>query len=357
MNNNSLKSNSILMLGMAFLFFTGCKHNDKIVLHDDITSFSKFPSENNISFKELYEYNKGNPKHIYLVDSTLIIFNRSRNIDSFFYNYSLKNNQLSKGYLKVGRGPNEAIGAFCAGVINNNLWAFDLTLQKMFTTNKEIAIANNNPSFNTFKLEKEIYEIAVLDSSRFLINGMSDSKFKIQEIDNTGKILNQYGEFTHIPQKMPLNVLKEASHSRFLLRPSGGKFAVSYSHTDILEIYDVRKQYKSIAIQGPSNFNIDFKVNKKGKYNYFEYTNETKKAFLAGSATDRYIYLIYSGANFGAKNDWNCGKYIYVYDWNGNPIKKLNLDRRISGLAVSKDDKTMYSYDADKGFLVEAKIN
>ncbi|MBW6481034.1 MAG: TolB-like 6-bladed beta-propeller domain-containing protein, partial [Bacteroidales bacterium] len=48
---------------------------------------------------------------------------------------------------------------------------------------------------------------------------------------------------------------------------------------------------------------------------------------------------------------------IYVYDWNGNPIRKLNFDRQIEGIAVSKDDKTLYAYDVNSGFLIKSDIN
>jgi hypothetical protein len=347
---------SILSL-IAFLFLTACKDKDKIVLHENITSFSKFPKEINISFKELYEYNKGIPQDIHFVDSTLIIFNYSHEIESFFYNYSLKSGQLSEGYLKKGRGPSEAIGAFCSGISGNNLWTCDLTLKKIFMIDKTKAITNNNPSFHSFELKTDFYKIALLDSSRFLANGWEHSKYKIQEMNFSGKTINEFGEFKHIPKNTPLGALKDASHSFFFLKPSGGQVALSYLHTDVLEIYDMKKPYRSKAVQGPLGFDLDFKVEKQGDYSYMGKTDETKKAFLAGAVTDKYIYLLFSGLSHAEKDDWSFGKYVYVYDWNGNPIKKLNLDRRVSSLTVSKDDKTMYSYDVDKGFIVSSKIN
>ncbi|KQC02757.1 BF3164 family lipoprotein [Pedobacter sp. Hv1] len=356
--NNEKKNSRLTILSMIpFFFLMACKNKDKIVLHENITSFSKFPKEINVSFKELYEYNKGTPKSMHSLDSTLIIFNVSHKIESFFYNYSLKTGQLSEGYLKKGRGPNEAIGGFCSGLSGNNLWAYDLTLKKIFITDKTKAITNNNPSFHVSPLKTDFYNIILLDSNRFLVNGKEDSKFKIQEIDASGEVITEFGEFKHIPADMPLGALKDACHSFFFLKPSGGKVAMSYLHTDVLEIYDMEKPFKSKAVQGPVGFDLDFKIGKRGKYNYMEKTDETKKAFIAGAVTDKYIYLAYSGISHTKKTDWSYAKFVYVYDWDGNPVKKLNLDRRISGLTVSQDDKTMYSYDVDKGFLVEAKIN
>ncbi len=355
--NIERKNSCLIIISIIIFFLTSCRDKDKIVLNENMTSFSKFPKEINVSFKELYEYNKGIPKSLHTVDSTLIIFNVSHKIESFFYNYSLKSGQLSEGYLKKGRGPSEAIGGFCAGLIGNDLWAYDLTLKKIFITDKTKATTYKNPLFHIIPLKTDFYNIALIDRDHFLVNGKEDSKFKIQEIDSMGKVIAEFGEFKHIPADMPLGALKDACHSFFFLKPSGGKIAMSYLHTDVLEIYDMKKSFESKAIQGPSGFDLDFEIGKRGKYNYMEKTDETKKAFIAGAVTDKYIYLAYSGISHAKKADWSYAKFVYVYDWDGNPIKKLNLDRRISGLTVSQDDKTMFSYDVDKGFLIEAKIN
>ncbi len=357
--NKGIKNSRLAMLSIvAFIFMTACKDKDKdeIVIHDDIISFSKFPKETKISFNDIYEYKKGIPMSLHFVDSTLIIFNLSHEIESFFYNYSLKSGQLSKGYLKKGRGPSEAIGAFCSGLSGNSLWAYDITLKKIFMTDITKAIDNNIPTFNSYPLKSNFYQIALIDSSRFLSSGLRDSKYKIQEMDFSEKKINEFGEFKHIPKNLPLDALKDACHSFFFLKPSGGKVVMSYLHTDLLEIYETNKPFKSKAVQGPVGFNLDIKVGKRGMFNYMKKTDETKKAFIGGAVTDKYIYLLYSGLSYAEKADWSYGKFVYVYDWNGAPIKKLNLDRRTTGLAISKDDKTMYSYDVDKGFIIKAEI-
>ncbi len=47
----------------------------------------------------------------------------------------------------------------------------------------------------------------------------------------------------------------------------------------------------------------------------------------------------------------------YIYDWDGNPIRKLILNKYIQGMAVSKDNKTLYAFDVNTGFLIRATIN
>lgn len=342
---------------LIILNLVACNNNsDKVILHENILSFSTFPEEINVTFKELFEYELGNPKVIQLVDSTLIIFNYSKAIESFFYNYDLKSNKLSKGYLNKGRSPNESIGGTCTGIIKNNLWVYDVTLKKIFMIDKTFALNDDFKSFNSYPVKENFYQVALIDSNRYLVCGKNDSKYKIQEIDFSGKLLNEFGRFQYIPEDMPLDALKDAYHSFFYLKPSGDKIALSYLYTDVLEIYNTKEPTDNIAVQGPSMVDLNFKVAKRETYNYMEKNNDIKKTFLAGAVTDEYIYLAYSGLSYAEKDEMDYCKFVFVYDWEGNPVKKLNLDRRISGLAVSKDNKTIYSFDAYRGFIVKAEI-
>lgn len=355
---NKLNNYNRFLILALFIFCIGCKKNerDKVVLHENITTFSEFPEEINISFEEIYEYKSGTPKALKLVDSTLIIFNSTKKIESFFYNYNLNDGYLSKGYLKKGRGPNEALGASCFGIMGNKFWVYDVTLKRLVLIDKTNATSANVSSVETYSIKEGLYQLALIDSTHFLVSGKIDSKYKFQKENFSEEILHEFGEFGHIPEDMPLDALKDAYHSFFFLNPYSNKLAVSYLYTDVLEIYDLKNTSNNKAVQGPSIIDIDFEIGRRQYYNYMEKNEEIRKTFLAGSVTENYIYLAYSGISYAEKENIDYCKSVFVYDWDGNPIKKINLDRRIMGLAISEDDKTMYSYNPDTGFIVKAEI-
>lgn len=342
--------------------FMACNNKyDKVILNDNILSFSTFPEETDITFSDLNEYKEGIPKTLLLVDSTLIIFNFTKNIKSFLYNYDLKKNKFSRGYLNKGRGPGEAYGGCCTGITNNKLWVYDVTLKKIFLIDKSIALNDKceDKFFSSYPLEGRFYQIALTDSFTFWGCGMFNTPYKIQKKDFLGEELEEFGEFEYIPPKMPIDALKDAFHSFFHIKPSGDKIAISYLYTDVVEIYDRIEPYTNIAVQGPSVVDLNFNVARmeSENYNYMEKNKDIRKTFLAGATTNEYIYLAYSGLSYAEGNDMNYCKVVFIYDWEGNPVKKLNLDRRIMGIAVSKDNKTMYSFDADTGFIITANLN
>ena len=124
---------------------------------------------------------------------------------------------------------------------------------------------------------------------------------------------------------------------------------------DQIEIFNTKKQ-TSRVIQGPEGYDVEFQPMKVGENYVMSPNNKTRYAFINGAVTDNNIYLAYSGSLFLDENSY-FGKSIYVYDWEGNPIRKLIFKKNILSLTVSDDDKTIFAYDANKGFIVQANIN
>lgn len=347
---------SLITAVFIVLCFSGCNNKENVVLHDNIVSFSNFPEEKNIVFEKLSEYKAGNPRILHLIDSTMIIFNYGKNTESYFYNFYLTNNSFSEGYLKKGRGPTEAFGGYCTGIVGNNIWVYDVTLKKILMLDKTAALNGEIKLIDSYPVKDNYYQIAFIDSSKYFACGKVDSRYKIQEIDLLGTILNEYGEFKYVPSNIPLDALKDAYHSFFYIKPSGDKMALAYLYTDVLEIYNLKEQFSNIAIQGPANIELNFKVGERNNYNYMEKNENIRKTFLAGAVTDEYIYLAYSGVSYAEKEKINNCYSIFIYDWSGNPVKKLNFNTPILSLVVSKDNKTIYSFSLDEGFIVKAQI-
>ena len=69
------------------------------------------------------------------------------------------------------------------------------------------------------------------------------------------------------------------------------------------------------------------------------------------SVTQKYIYVIYNDYTMEqmremidkADERWHYTDRIYVYDWDGNPVKCYRTDQPISNLTVSPDDRYAYA--------------
>jgi hypothetical protein len=348
---------SAKLIGLVCLQLFSCNESkNKSILNKKTKNFSSFPIEKNIFFENIFKYNKGNVSNLKIKDSTLIIRNFGKGIEYYFYNYSLKTNKLSNGYLSKGRGPNEALGIACFGIKDNIFWTYDVTLKKFLLTETSKILKSDSiiPNFKRINFKKGFYEVNLFDENSYYGVGSSENfNSKITKMNMTNdKAINEYGSFTETNK--PIDLLKDIYTSYIYMRPKGDKIVLPYRYTDVIEIFDIKNE-KNFAIQGPENFDVIYEEGNRNKINYMKKTKETKKAFVSGAVTNDYIYLLYSGNNREDKN-WSYGKQVYVYDWDGNPIQKINLDRYVYAICITSDNKTIYSSDLKTGQIVKASI-
>jgi hypothetical protein len=61
---------------------------------------------------------------------------------------------------------------------------------------------------------------------------------------------------------------------------------------------------------------------------------------------NKYIYALFNGEKMSERDEKaQGGKTIYVFDYEGKPVKKITLDRRISCLYIDDEERVMYALD------------
>jgi len=316
-------------------------------------TFEKFQQEESLSFTNLFEFKNGIPNKIHAADTTLIISDGLGGQNgSFFYNYSLLNKKLSKGYFKGGVGPGESLTTFATGIFGNILWSYDIVLKRITTIDKEKALKQEkNIDIRQYPKNELSYQIDFKDANTILAVGNLKSKYKIQEIDlKSEKVIAEYGEFGDIPEGIPFESYKSANECFILTNPSKKKAVIFYRYKDEIEIFDT-ENHNSIAIKGPEGFDTDLDF----AQNVAIRNKKTRLAFFNGVTTDKFIYLLYSGNGHESKFRDFCNT-VYVYDWDGNPIRKITLNKYVTSLSVDKDDSVMYAYDPNSEQIVHAQI-
>ena len=80
-----------------------------------------------------------------------------------------------------------------------------------------------------------------------------------------------------------------------------------------------------------------------------------KAGFLGISATDKYIYGLYSGKHVDITGESSKSNLIYVFDWKANPIKQFHLDEEIVVFTVSQEGDKIYAFVLD-GYSYKLKV-
>ena len=99
----------------------------------------------------------------------------------------------------------------------------------------------------------------------------------------------------------------------------------------------------------------DYRTEDTGTVRGAPMSAHNKIAFVSVYATDKYIYLLYSGKSFEEYNvkAFN-GSIIYQITWEGKPVCKYELDFPIMNFCVSDTDSEIYAF-ADKGETILVK--
>lgn len=349
-----MNKNLSLCTCVCYVFLFCCQHTKdikNIIINKNTKSFSSFPKEERLMFKKLFEFKEALPAILQVIDSTVVMFNVNPSVGFTLFNYSLNDKRISKRYLSRGRGPGEVIGVRNFGINKDYLWVYDVTLKKMLVADKyEILDEDSNVILKDYPIKHGFYTACLGNNLSYYGVG-NESKFnKIEEINlSSDKFIREFGKFESVPSNASVNSVKQVYQSFIYIKPKNDKAVLSYRFTDLIEIYDINTK-TSKAIHGPNKPDVNYNLVNGNMHR----TDETTHAFIGGATTDEYIYLLYSGKTNNLRNPFY-GKSIYVYDWDGNPIKKLSLDREVLCFTVLDDNKTIYAYDPENELIIEAE--
>jgi hypothetical protein len=165
-----------------------------------------------------------------------------------------------------------------------------------------------------------------------------------------------------LDEEAPIDAIKDGYRSLMATKPIGNKILLAYRYEDIIEIYDLNSGLNK-AVHGPDQIVLDFIPTKiHTSRHVFMTTKDTRRAYARPTVTNKYIYIPYSGQRKGSKSHeerfkWNYQNVIHVFDWDGNPIKRLLLNDYVSSIAISEDDKILYAFNPETGYLIKANLN
>lgn len=293
------------------------------------------------------------PRRLFIYKDQLITANRSETEDHLFSFYELATKKLIKNQISYGRHFGEVMSPANVSLINNILWSHDVTAAKIVTI--DLDSRNASAGIQEFKLSDRMYSLQLKDSLHYYTSGnyKLDSKVQIMDL-KTHQVLDQFGKYGDVPENVPLSAWKTATESFLFMKPDGTKLVSALRFADQLEFFDLATR-NSKVIKGPENIELEFDVFKHEGVDIGTRNDKTRFGFLNGYATDKFIYLLYSGQREVAKT-CKFGKYVFVYDWNGLPVKKINLPNFASCFTLINDSE-LYWFDVNTNSIMNAPIH
>ncbi len=123
----------------------------------------------------------------------------------------------------------------------------------------------------------------------------------------------------------------------------GAVLTIRSANVDIFDLADSIRTVKQIHLNFPRVFNESGESGNT-KTRSVSYSTQNEAAFISAKATSEYIYALYSGrsySEYGGRDDF--GTTVFVIDWEGNFIKRIELDEDTNAIAVSPDNTFLFS--------------
>lgn len=284
------------------------------------------------------------PTDFVVTDSCVVVIDPT--IDEFLYVFDKNNGQFIKKLIKRGRGPYEMISPSATIGRNANHIAVldtktkstilypiknlkdndDCNTQYVVVENSEALFSDQSKITNNIIIKRHIY-----DSLRFSLYDLKGQKYAT------------YRSYPTVDKNAKLNTYALSYASQFAIKPDQTKLCeVSYLGA-ILEIINIdaygMQQDKILYISQPI-----FDVVNKG--NWVSWNDDTNMGFLDIDVSENYIYALYVGGKGNEDKQFNS---VMIFDWSGNPIKKLVSDQYLMAIVVDQDDRGLYAIAKHNG--------
>lgn len=323
--------------------------------------FGRFPVEKKLDETKYFKINGVAPDGLILyADSFLFIRNTANTANTttkhHFALFSLNNKSFRHFCLPTGRKPGHSMSFLSYGVSNGYLWVHDVIKEKIVLSDLDSIIPGRQTGAKEIAVSKFYYFLQLLNDSTVIAGGDYDAPYKVFRVNlAASKIEKRMAPYSPDTADYP-RIKKMAYESFLFLKPTGDKCALACRYADQVEIVDLTTQQSKI-IKGPEGYepNVIVMKGNDGK-DLAARGPDTRYAFVQGKVTNKYIYLLYSGNNHQSDHLW-FGKYIYVYDWNGNPVQRLELKDYVSDFVVTQDDSRIYTYDPATKYIMTANLN
>lgn len=295
--------------------------------------------------------------HLFIVDSKL---------DSIIHVVNVKNNTYTRKIIPRGNGPGEMLSAenVVSSIDQKAIWLYDLTQRQW----NRFCIADIH--MNKWNREADKIQFSKIDKHRTYIESpiwISDSLFVCLDLysyENRFLIFDrQINLIDSIKNpKLRFNceiqseILSDIFSSHMDVSPDCNHIVLAGRYLDIIEIYSRDGKLKEL-MKGPTkDFDFKYDESKSIQNGSLIKSPDTKRAFVRIKTTHQKIYLLYSGRTKSDPDHYSYGRIVYVFDYNGTPLAKYELDTLIADFAIDKSDSTWYAIAYPELSIVKFKL-
>lgn len=327
---------------VAVLLLWGCRNKTEVVQFAGLEEPEKQKSYSTEIFNDDYLFSY--PQQLIRYDSLLVVSDYFDRTEAFHL-FSTHDGHFLYSFGRKGRGPGEVISPGSISLDRRNgMVVWDGGQKKLLRYRMPLNAGDSVRYAGQLQNLRGAHfgDIFFAGEDCYVFGHVDPLRFGRLAGDSVGVLYSDYPLLTED---------EEANRSVWNYEPhvcataDGRHFAVSCYLGAALEIFSIDRDSirseKLLAIAPPI-----YRVVEGTRPKWVAAVDETIDGFLDLQASDRYIYALLcdSQAPYGARS-------IRVFDWEGNPVFRMNFDRVVQQICVDEPDGIIYGTyeDAETG--------
>ncbi len=315
------------------------------------TEFIEFPVSKTLTLEEFDVSDMlAIPGEITIYKDMVVVWNQET--DWFFKIYSLENFDYLGSLIRRGRGPEEEIEI---SPFIKTIGEDTILYQGSSTVNKARILKLQEDLYlevlEEYTLPDEMYD----DTDIFMVNNNLYASYGMRHFTRDFQGFSpQTGKLFEGGDMLPLNKPQFFSPDELFVltkhttvKPDNKYLATAYALLPVIRIYDAEsgqlysEMYMADASKNKQILTNDSPI-KEGLINYY----------FRIKSTNEFIYALYSGKLAGLPEF----SEIHIWDWEGNPILHLELEKPFISFDVTADNRFIVAsslFETDKLFRAE----
>ena len=214
---------------------------------------------------------------------------------------------------------------------------------------KEISIPNDSGSIyikKTINFETQSYRVIKTAFNQFIGLSGQDELFVL--MNDSGKVINTFFEYPYsspYEQSIPNRIRSMAYQGFLVANPQKTKCIYASMDGEIIHFYDIKKNHISL-IRKIEKVYPKYNPETKGESYSTAGNWENLVGYISVTASDKYIYALYSGKKLENLKDGNSislsARQVRVFDWSGELIETYILDVDCRYINISNNDNMLW---------------
>ena len=289
------------------------------------------------------------PFRIHAYGDYLFIFDM-HNADEFGHIYDKKTFSHIASFGKRGEGPQEMLRGQTMRVVSlDSIWTLDPG-KRQIARWRFLPVERRVEQAEVIRLDKQTIisarDIALYNDTTWFMPDLSGQS-RVWHVGRNGKLVGQTGKIPthHTVKEYSLAPLAAAWNAYIHYHPGNGTLVAATQLGDVMEIYRLQEN-KRKAIRGPHGEPV-FHTTPQG------YAVPTGiMGYSDVQITDSFIYTVFHGRTFkeiaaDPTGTEDGGRYLRVFDLEGNPVRCYHLDHAIYGIHVDEKEGFFWATDVN----------